>query len=176
MNVSERASIGLVLVLIVGVAAGLSYMRAGHPLSGQAAPAFTLPIVAGAATGDSFSLADHRGEVVVLDFWASWCPPCRRSIPILNSVQTRYQGSPVTFLGVNTEHQIGARRVIAGHRSFGAAFPTVHDTNGAMGLDFRVDSLPTLFVLSPEGEVAHVHVGVPDESALVAVIDELLPD
>lgn len=150
----------------------------GSSLTGSDAPALDLPIAAGpgAREGDRVSLESLRGRVVVLDFWASWCGPCRRSIPILNAIETELAGQPVTFLGVNVEGDMGPRRLEEVHASLGAHFPTVQDTTGEVKARYGVSVLPTLVVLDAQGTVRHVGTGVPDAESLSATIRALIPE
>ncbi len=149
----------------------------GSRLTGNEAPALDLPIAAGegAREGDRVSLAGLRGRVVVLDFWASWCQPCRRSIPILNALEAELAGQPVTFLGVNVE-QFGPRRLQQVHTELGATFPTLQDLTGEVKARYGVSVLPTLVVLDGEGVVRHVGTGVPNADSLRATIRELIPE
>ena len=137
------------------------------------APPFEGPIVAGEGLGDRVSLAHLAGKVVVLDFWASWCPPCRRAIPVLNRVRARYSPQQVLFYGVNVE-ELGDADVRQHHRALGAAFPTLQDRDGSLQQAYQVRSLPTLVLIDAEGRIRHVESGVPDENALAAAIDALL--
>ncbi|MCB9659929.1 MAG: TlpA family protein disulfide reductase [Sandaracinaceae bacterium] len=147
-------------------------------LTGAEAPALDLPIAAGPGVreGDRVSLASLRGRVVVLDFWASWCQPCRRSIPILNDLEAELDGQPVTFLGVNVEPEMGPRRLEQVHASLGAHFPTVQDQTGDVKARYGVSVLPTLVVLDTEGVVRHVGTGVPNGDSLGATIRGLIPE
>jgi cytochrome c biogenesis protein CcmG/thiol:disulfide interchange protein DsbE len=147
-------------------------------LSGSEAPPLDLPIAAGegAREGDRVSLESLRGRVVVLDFWASWCGPCRRSVPILNEIQTELSGQSVSFVGVNAEPAVGPRRLQPLPREQGAEFPTVQDQSGEVKARYRVEVLPTLLVLDTEGIVRHVETGVPDRGRLSAAIRELIPE
>lgn len=165
------------LLGIVGLGALVWAIEAGHhALEGTEATTFSLPIVAGEGLAEAaeFDLAAHRGRVVVVDFWASWCSPCRRSIPTLNEVQSRYVDAPVTFVGVNVEGNLTAERVARGHTSFEAAFPSVQDRTGQVQLAYQLEGLPTLVVIDQQGIIRHVHVGVPRAGALDDTLAALL--
>ena len=141
-------------------------------------PAFEGAIVsgAGAAAGDRVSSTSLRGQVVLLDFWASWCGPCRMSMPILSRIAARHAGQGLVALGVNLEHDRAAADVARAHRSLGAGFPTLHDQGGAMHRAFGIQSLPTLVVVDRRGQVREVEVGVPDEAALEARLVAMLAE
>jgi len=165
---------GILAVALLGM---LGRGLFGSSLTGNEAPALDLPIAAGegAREGDRVSLEGLRGRVVVLDFWASWCEPCRRSIPILNGLEAELAGQPVTFLGVNVE-QLGPRRLQQVHADLGATFPTLQDLTGEVKLRYGVTVLPTLVVLDTQGVVRHVGTGVPSADSLRATLRELIPE
>ncbi|MFO0695886.1 MAG: TlpA disulfide reductase family protein [Polyangiales bacterium] len=165
-------TIPLVLAALAWFRPGLFF---GSGLEDREAPTFDAVIEAGDGQGDRVSLADQRGRVVVLDFWASWCGPCRQSVPILNRVAARFRDKPVSIYGVNVEPELGPRRLLLAHQGIGAIFPTFQDKNGDLQRDYGVQMLPTLVVIDPEGKVRHVSSGVPFEGRLVSVVDGLLP-
>lgn len=151
-------------------------MESGSGLEGDAGPGFALPIAAGegAREGDIVTLEGLQGRVVVLDFWASWCGPCRQSIPILNEVRSGLAGRDVTFLGVNVEPRMGPRRLAQVHQQLGARFPTLQDQTGDLKTNYGVSALPTLVVLDQQGVVRHVERGVPNRLRLSREIESLL--
>ncbi len=142
-----------------------------------AAPGFALPVAAGpgASEGDRIALEGLRGRVVLLDFWATWCPPCRQSIPILNRIHEQNESRGVSVVGINVEPQLSLPVLMSAHRTFGATFPSVQDTRAnEVQRAYSVDSLPTLVLVGPDGVVRHVESGVPDEQELQERIDSLL--
>ncbi|MCS6797958.1 MAG: TlpA family protein disulfide reductase [Myxococcota bacterium] len=141
----------------------------GHPV-----PRFSAPLVAGpgAAESDHFDPGRQTGRVLVLDFWASWCPPCRDSVPVLNRLAERFANAPVTFMGINVDTD--ARIAASAHASLGMRYGTVHDAGGSIQSDFRILSLPTLVLVDTRGVVRDVQSGVPDEAELAGRITELL--
>ncbi len=159
------------------VALGYMFVPRTSPLVGMDAFDFAEPIVAGDGgdAGDRISLSALRGRVVLLDFWAHWCQPCRRTVPILNALRERYGEHGLVIIGVNVE-SIGPRRLIAAHADIGAEFPTIQDRDGAISGAYGVQSLPTLVVVDAEGGIRDVSSGVPNESALDELVSELLED
>ncbi|MCZ7686756.1 MAG: TlpA family protein disulfide reductase [Sandaracinaceae bacterium] len=139
------------------------------------APALDLPVAAGsgAAEGDRVSLGALAGRVVVLDFWASWCGPCRQSIPALNQVHERYRGR-IEMLGVNVEGNLPRSAVVQAHRDFGARFRSLQDEQGAAQAAYHVDVIPTLVVIDGAGVVRWVHTGVPDPDELAEHLEPLI--
>jgi thiol-disulfide isomerase/thioredoxin len=166
----------LVIPMIV---AGVAVFGSGwgdRSLVGQPAPAFDLTIQAGEGSGerDRVALASLAGHPVLLDFWASWCGPCRRSTPILNEIQERYKSSGLRAYGINVEPMLGARALVQAHRLFGARFPSLQDETGEVQRAYRVHGLPTIVIVEPSGNVSEVFVGVPRASDLDDAIAHVL--
>ena len=174
---------GLALLSLLGIAvsgAVITGYRPGGtsapgPLVGRPVPDLTLPVVAGDGAGDRVALRDLRGEVVLLDFWAGWCRPCRRSIPVLNRVHARL-GDRVRMFGINVESGEPAANVRRSHRSFGARFPSLQDERLAAQTAFAVEGIPTLVLVDREGTIRWTGRGVPREGEVVARAEELLDD
>lgn len=142
--------------------------------SPQGMDSFEATIRAGEGVGDRVRLEDLKGRVVVLDFWAHWCPPCRESAPVLNALQAEFPEERVSFYGVNVEGELSPRRLIQEHRDFGFAFPTLHDVEGVIKQGYLVSSLPTLIVLDPDGKVRGRHVGAAHEAKVRSLIQGAL--
>lgn len=158
----------------LGAAVGISVILAAGavPSCKTSAPGFTLPVVSGPGTGEQVSLSARRGEVLVLDFWASWCGPCRRSIPVLNDIASAYEGR-VRVYGVNVE-PMAPEAVADAHRQLGATFPSLHDPTKETQRAYAVNALPTLFVIDADGQIHHTEMGIPDQEDLSEVLDALL--
>lgn len=154
----------LALFFLYGAAMGAG---ATSPLEGQRAPSFTAQIVAGAAHEEDalFDLDAHRGRVVVLDFWASWCPPCRASVPELAAFARQHP--EVDVVGVNVEMDRDAAWVGRVHASLEGTYPTVHDASGAIQQAYLVTQLPTLLVIR-DGLIVASHMGAVDAAWLEA--------
>jgi len=155
----------LALTLIAGVTSDL-FGISSSPLVDQAAPGFAREIVGGtgAAQHDRIDLESLRGRVVVVDFWASWCPPCRASVPALEAFATDHP--EISVVGVNAEPDRSAGFVGRAHEELGATYPTVHDADGTLSRSYSVTALPTLLVVGPDGVVRDAHVGAVDLSWL----------
>lgn len=119
----------------------------------QPAPDFSGPLLSG---DGQFDLAQARGNVVVLNVWASWCPPCRSEAPALQAVSVELADQNVQFIGVNVrDNRTDAR---AFEQQFGLTYPSVMDTTGALLLAFRdtlpPSAIPSTLVIDREGRLA----------------------
>lgn len=108
----------------------------------------------------SFDLARHRGRVVVVDFWASWCKPCRQSIPWLNAMRERYGASGLTIIGVNVDaERADADRFL---RDVPIEFEVVFDPQGELAKQFKVQGMPSSYVFDRTGKMVDTYVGFRD--------------
>lgn len=182
----KSSTIRVLLVLgFVGMSIGLAKLLGYDPvgtrpesaLVGRAAPSISLPLASGpgSTAGDRINIDSLRGQVVLLDFWASWCAPCRQSIPALNRVQERF-GSRIAMYGVNVQPELDARGVSAAHRDFGADFPTLHDERQEAQSAYGITNIPTLVLIDRDGVVRWVERGVPDPDDLADRLEDLLGD
>lgn len=135
-------------------------------LVGQAAPDFSLPIFHGGDSADRIKLSALRGQVVVLDFWASWCRPCAVQAAILKDVVPRF-GEDVVFVGVNTADSPDRARDFA--RRSELPYVAVLDS-GEVADAYGASSLPTLVVIDPSGRVVSAASRVLSESELMDAI------
>jgi len=138
--------------------------------SGTAAPAFDLV----ASDGSHVRLADLRGKVVVVDFWASWCRPCRESFPTLDRWQRRYRNRGLVIVGVSVDRTEEAYRAfLAEHPT---AFTVARDANHSVARSFSPPSMPTTYIIDRNGVVRHVERGYrrANDAAVERVIERLL--
>lgn len=162
--------------LVLAIWSGQYVVRCGshRDLVARPAPPFEGVIAAGDGAGDRVSLETLRGQPVMLDFWASWCQPCRASIPILSRLAARHAADGLVTLGVNVEQERPVRHVIRAHAAIAAGFPTLHDQGWRMQSAYGVETIPTLVLIDRRGMVRTVRVGVPSESDLDVEIREIL--
>jgi thiol-disulfide isomerase/thioredoxin len=124
---------------------------------GDAAPALTLAT----ASGETFDLAKLRGKVVYVDFWASWCAPCKRSFPWMNEMLSKYRASGLEIVAVNVDRKReDADRFLA---AAPARFTVVFDPAGKAPADWEVKAMPTSYLVDANGRVAFVESGFRDE-------------
>jgi cytochrome c biogenesis protein CcmG/thiol:disulfide interchange protein DsbE len=123
--------------------------------------------------GDSFRLADHRGEVVVVNFWATWCPPCRREIPGFIELQKEWGDKGLTFVGVSLDEE-GFDAVRPYAEKMGINYPLVVDDGSVAQKYGGVSALPTSFIVGPEGTVQYARPGFLPESVLRDQVAPLL--
>jgi len=109
------------------------------------------------ATEPAFDVTEYRGKVVVVDFWASWCVPCRRSFPWWNEMHRKYGVDGLVIVGVNMDaHADKAQDFL---NEFPAEFRIVYDPKGDLGKQYGVEAMPTTFVIDRNGEIVANHLG-----------------
>jgi thiol-disulfide isomerase/thioredoxin len=121
-------------------------------------------------------LTAYRGKVVVVDFWASWCTPCRQSFPWLNAIHERYADRGLVVLGVNVDRD---RAQADGFlREVPAQFPILYDSSGTLATRYKLMGMPTSLVFGPDGELIRTHIGFKKaaraerEAELVALLQQ----
>jgi cytochrome c biogenesis protein CcmG, thiol:disulfide interchange protein DsbE len=129
------------------------------PVVGGLAPAFEADIV----EGGRFQLGETRGRVVVLNFWATWCEPCRREMPMLQA-RSEADASRLLVVGINASET--AAEVSDYREALGLTFPLLMDMDGEVQRLYRVRGYPTTFFVDEAGVVRQVHVGGMDDEAL----------
>jgi cytochrome c biogenesis protein CcmG/thiol:disulfide interchange protein DsbE len=169
-NVSRPAKIRAPLARVVGIALLAIAADAGALSPGEPAPTFSLPT----AAGDPVSLDRLRGHVVYVDFWASWCGPCRRSFPWMNEMQQKYAANGLAIVGVNVDkRRPDAERFL---QQTPATFAIVYDPAGKTPEAYGVKGMPSSYLIDADGRVVAVETGFRDEqkAELEARIRELL--
>jgi len=120
--------------------------------------ALFLTLQVGVATSDDeWDLSSHAGKVVIVDFWASWCVPCRRSFPWLNAMNQKYAGEGLVIIGVNLDaDRSEAMRFL---EEFPAEFSIFYDESKDLAREFGVVAMPSSFVIGRDGQVRKKHFG-----------------
>lgn len=149
-------------ILLVVVAAFVAVFVSGmkndpravpSPLVGQPAPDFHLATL----DGGEVSLSEHRGKPVIVNFWASWCVPCRDEVDLLRTITETYADRSLVVLGVNIQDEIeNARKFVEQTK---ATFVHGVDEGGKVSIDFGVYGVPETFFVDAEGRIAHKIVG-----------------
>jgi len=162
------AIIGLTALFAFGLRRDPSLIRSA--LVGNRAPNFTLRTIDG---GQTVSLADLRGQVVVVNFWASWCAACRREHPNLLAAWNRYRDRGVVVIGIVFEDTPAA--AMAYMRELGGDWPNLVDPGGRTALAYGIYGIPETFFIGPDGKVAFKQIGYSSYDLLINNIDRLLP-
>jgi thiol-disulfide isomerase/thioredoxin len=170
---TRRWTLMFIGALLIG-AGWIALSRVENPIGGANAPpnpqvGFTAPgFTLDSLTGSPMALSDLRGKVVVLNLWASWCPPCRAEMPALDALYQKLRDQGLVVLGVNTAFQddeAGARAAI---RDWGLSFPIVFDRDGATSRQYRLQAMPTTFFIGRDGVIRDMVLGGPMSEALIA--------
>jgi cytochrome c biogenesis protein CcmG, thiol:disulfide interchange protein DsbE len=144
-------------------------------MPGKAAPDFALTVMESRnAPGgtQTATLEAHRGEVVVLNFWASWCLACRSEHAALSSIASMYEGKGVQFYGVlYNDTPPNAERYIV--QQGGQSYPTLLDPGTRTAIDYGLYGVPETFFIGPDGQIVHKHVGPVNEALLIEWIEKI---
>lgn len=164
--------VSVVLILcVVALAACTRKEEAKPALEGNPAPDFTLRDLAGHET----RLSDLKGKVVLVNFWATWCPPCREEVPSLMSLNRLMAGKPFQMLAVSI-NEGGARDVEAYFRQSGNTLPALLDTNQEVGKLYGITGVPETFIVGRNGVILKKVVGGLDWTApdVVAFLNDAM--
>jgi peroxiredoxin len=137
------------LVLSISAATGL----ASSGLEGQPAPDFALK----SSTGENLRLSEYRGDVVMINFWATWCGPCRQEMPLLDELYSRYERVGFNLLGVNIDDD--SYRAMQMIEELGVNFPVLFDSSKTVSELYEVEAMPVTVLVDREGTVRYVHHG-----------------
>ena len=151
MNALHAHTRRLLMLLILTLVAVGTATAAG--LTGAPAPDFTLK----SANGDNLKLSEFRGQVVMINFWASWCAPCRQEMPLLDEMYRRYQGLGFALLGVNVEEDSDAAKALL--REIPVSFPILFDTKNTVSRTYNLVAMPSSVFVDRNGTVRYVHHG-----------------
>jgi peroxiredoxin len=120
---------------------------------GKRAPDFTLKSL----DGKNLKLSEMTGNVVLINFWASWCGPCREEMPLLNALHNKYEPLGFTVLGVNVEEDVrGAKGFL---KNFPVDFPVLLDNTNRVSKQYKVIAMPTTVVVDRDGNMRYLHQG-----------------
>jgi peroxiredoxin len=123
------------------------------------------------ATGEKVRLSDYRGKVVVISFWASWCPPCRAELPRMIALQRVATREKLVVLSVNWQQPYDQFRVLRDDlKKYDLTL--IGDEYGSLGKTYDVTAIPHMVIIGKDGKIAAIHIGY-DESELPALVDEI---
>jgi peroxiredoxin len=150
--------------------AGLALPALAADPTGGSAPQFTL----GARSGANISLAQYKGQVVMLNFWASWCGPCRQEMPLLETIYKQYHRMGFTLIGVNVEPDSNA--AIQWLKETPVSFPILYDKESKVSKMYDVAGMPSTVIIDRSGKVRVLHRGYKpgDENAYLDSIRTLV--
>ena len=159
----------VILALLLLLAEGLKKVQAG-PLDRGTAPEITLT----GYDGREFKLSDLRGQVVIVNFWASWCPPCREEAAYLEQTWRKYEGKGVVFVGVDwVDTEKEARAYID---EFDITYINGPDVGTRAAQVYNIQGVPETFYVAKNGELRGVHIGPLQSPQLDEKIEELLAE
>lgn len=124
--------------------------------------------------GNKITLSDLKGKVVILDFWATWCPPCKAAIPKLIELYNKYQNQGVLVIGIALDDK---DKVIKLVQEMGINYPVLFDDK-VTSKNYEIQSIPTLFVIDQKGKQVHKEIGFSEEGfkTIEEKVNELLKD
>ena len=140
-----------IIALVFSVFAASSLASSG--MEGQPAPDFALK----SSTGENLRLSEFRGDVVMINFWATWCGPCRQEMPLLDELYSRYQRVGFNLLGVNIDDD--SRRAMRMIEELGVNFPILFDARKEVSELYEVEAMPVTVIVDREGTVRYIHHG-----------------
>lgn len=121
--------------------------------------------------GKQFSMDKLRGKIVVIDFWASWCGPCRETMPHVEKLHKEFKDKGVVVIGINDEEIADAKRYV---QKYGYTFPTLIDAEGSVSKQYGIQAIPQTFVIDRDGKIAAHFMGTGQEENLRQTVKELL--
>lgn len=134
------------------------------------APDFTLSTF----SGEPVNLAGLKGKVVLINFWASWCPPCRAEMQAMQHVYADYQDQGLVILAINTTYQDDILKATQFAQSEGLTFPLLTEPDGNIARLYRVQAMPTSFFIDRQGKITRLMIGGPMPEALIRTQVEAL--
>ncbi len=163
---------GLAWVLISADRTGASTGgRIPAPQRGFLAPDFSLLD----PKGNKYDLTSLRGKAVVLNVWATWCPPCRAEMPEIEKYYKQHQSQGLVVLAVNATNQDYPLNIVPFVQEYNLTFPILLDETGQVGRDYQVQSLPSTYFINRDGTIAEVVIGGPMSGAILQTyIEEIL--
>jgi len=120
------------------------------------APDFTLQDI----SGKEVSLSDFKGKVIILNFWATWCPPCRKEIPVFIELYKKYKDEGLVIIGISLDRE-GEKVLIPFVKKFGINYPVLIGTKKVVDAYGGIRGIPTTFIIDKKGKIRKKHIGLP---------------
>ena len=160
----------LLRIALAALALSTLAMVSGATAERTAAPDFTLK----SATGENIKLSELRGQVVMINFWASWCGPCRQEMPLLDELHSRYSPMGFTLLCVNVEKDSSKAKALL--KDLPVNFPILFDQQNQVSKDYDVVAMPSTVIVDRDGNIRYIHKGYKpgDENAYQDMIRTVL--
>lgn len=166
-------ALGVIWIWVSAVPAAATTTEISSPRQGFAAPDFTLDLLG----GGEVTLSDLRGLVVIVNLWASWCPPCRAEMPAMQRLYEANRARGLEILAVNTAYQDSRTSAQDFISEYGLTFPIPLDLSGSVARQYQLRALPTTFFIDPEGIIRQVVIGGPmSEATLQIAVESLLSE
>lgn len=147
-----KSLISLSLVLLFSLSNFASAATVGNN-----APDFSLPSLQGTSKKNGVMMRDFRGKVVYVDFWASWCGPCRKSMPVLEEIRTKYKDQGFEVVAINVDESTDdALRFLS---KYPVSYPILLDPQGKTPALYKVEGMPTAYIVDKAGVIRYVHTG-----------------
>jgi cytochrome c biogenesis protein CcmG/thiol:disulfide interchange protein DsbE len=160
----------LLLGLITVMAVNLNRVESVQ-LQGRQAPDFTLALF-DQFEQDHMTLASLRGQIVVVNFWASWCVECYKEAGLLEQAWQNYRDRGVVFVGV--DYLDTDKEAMSYMQKYGITYPSGPDLGSKISKDFAITGVPETFFIDRDGNIVHVQIGPIEEAQLYAILDRLL--
>ena len=179
----SKIMLAFALTLILGGVASLAWMSLKTAVPQPTTNSYGAPALAqkgGTATNfalaaldaEGIALSDYDGDVVIMNFWATWCPPCRAEMPGLNRFYEAYKDEGVVILAINEEESAETVRPFVQLNNF--TFPVLLDGDGRVAQQYSTRSFPTTFIIDRSGVIQHVQTGEISERELEEIVLPLL--
>ena len=156
---------------LIALGASLALPLSAHAVDlRENAPDFTLKSL----EGSNLRLEEYRGQVVLINFWASWCGPCRQEMPLLDRLHHRYEDTGFAVLGVNVEGEVAPAQEIVDKTN--VTFPILIDDGQKVSDMYNLQAMPTTVVVDRDGVIRYIHPGYKpgDEAKYVEVVKKLI--
>jgi cytochrome c biogenesis protein CcmG/thiol:disulfide interchange protein DsbE len=168
---SRFGAASLVVVLLIAVGFGVFVLpRLSPSLERKPAPDFALPVIHRGEPGARIRLSEQRGKPVLLDFWASWCMPCREQAKVIERVRARHPG--LVVIGINVSDDPSKARAYLAESS--PSWLVVEDAEGTANQGYEVETLPTLVSIDKAGNIVAIRRRFVPERELGALVNELV--